>query len=160
MWVTYCLMREGRYRGGGQCFIIQFSSHWFRGKAGRFECILAELVYSTPRRHQRLADLGGYSQSRMAEGQEVISFRLVSGTSGRAPVYQLSSRTVLTRALRHCSTLHPAIPGDNPRPVVWVTQKHPVTEAKISGTNRDSGALNGRCPARGQVGTRWKLGIP
>lgn len=117
------MMKEGRCRNrsrdGGQCFIIKLSSHWFKCKAGRFECILAELVYSTPRRDKRPTGLGGgYSQTRMAEDQEVISFSLISSTSSRGPTCQLSSKNMLTRAPRHCSALHPAIPEDNP-PVQW-----------------------------------------
>lgn len=36
LWVTYCLLEEGRCRngstGGGKCLIIQFKGHWFKAK--------------------------------------------------------------------------------------------------------------------------------
>ena len=147
-------MREGRCRNrsrdGGQYFIIKLSSHWFQCKAGRFECILAELVYSTPRRDKRLTGLGGgYSQTRMAEDQEVISFRLISSTSGRGPVYQLSNRNVLIHALRHCSALHPAIPEDNPlsnSPGHSEAPNHWGQDLRHQWRQR---CPNGRCPAHG-----------
>lgn len=77
----HLLLDGGRNRStdGGKC---KFNGHWFKCEADRFECIFTELLYSSPRTDKTLTGLGGgFSQTRMAEDQEMSGFRLTASAS-------------------------------------------------------------------------------